>query len=171
MIGLAVERVHAPPLWRVRLAVRRAADDPRPFRPAGSPHQPEIERAALPRGEVVDPVEALGAQAAREPQQTQRIAPPRPFVDPHRVEIGRPAQQVGVGPGRQHGDRRAAMEVADRPRRPHRLNDIAKRAELDDEDFPNRRQRSLYANAEVMSVWTKSSPLNSSGSPRRRAKA
>ena len=52
----------------------------------------------------------------------------------------RVAQQIGIRPGRQHGDRGATMKLADRCRRPHRLHDIAERTELDNQNFCRGRQ-------------------------------
>src|SRR6185312_12423779 len=108
--------------------------DARPERTLAGAHQMEIP-ACPPRGlKIIDASEIRLAQALAQAPQRPGIGKAGALIDPDTIEIRRGPRQFDEGRRRQQGDLGALVMRADRRRRPHRLDEIAERAELDDED-------------------------------------
>src|SRR5439155_24913322 len=84
--------------------------------------------------QIVDPVEAAQPQPPAQGEPAGKRERLRPLVDQHLVEEAELLGKAGERAGRQEADPVALMVIADRCHRPERLDEIAERAEPDDED-------------------------------------
>ena len=136
LFRLAVQGVQEIPA-RIGVGVRAAPGDTRPFRIRARPEQAQIKRTPPRRLKVVDPPEAPPAQAPAQVQPFAHVERPGAVVGPHGVEISRGGGEVGIRPGGEKGDMGAfgfAVTAADGGERPHGLDEIAKRPQLDHQD-------------------------------------
>ena len=101
--------------------------------------QPGIGAGALRGLQVVDPVEAgLAAAAAATADQPPSASGPGRSSTSTSSKYPSSVAKSAKGAGGQQGDPVGRMPPADRGKRPERLDEIAERAEPDDQDAPAR---------------------------------
>lgn len=133
LLGLTVEGVHevAP---GVGVRVRASRRDARPLHSAAQ--QAKVPAAAVRGLQVVDAVETAVAQPPAQSPPARDLPRPRPVVDPDGVEPGAGGRELGEGPGGEQGDAVALVVAADGGEGAGGLDEVAERAELDDQDVP-----------------------------------
>src|SRR5579885_2509883 len=117
-----------------RFRKRAAFGFAEPSRPARAAQRAEEERAAPIVLEVVDAGEARPPQPGDQAGPNQDLRPARPPVRPDLVEPRRAPRQSGERRSGQQSDPCAAMIGADSGKSIEALDEIAERAELDNED-------------------------------------